>query len=155
MESEAAEVSPSPSATINTGNRLKSILSKSRRDHSNNASKVSVTATEDSSEGNGTGVRNSIDSSIDKSRQSSLDDGSSRVKLANLIPGHKKRQKKRQEAAGSVEQQALEDEENRGRPTSEQPATSASLSPTVVNRSHSNLGDEASSLITIDSDAES
>ena len=152
MESEAAEVSPSPSGTGNTGNRLKSVLSKARRDRNNNASKVSITGTDNSSDGNGTGVRSSIDSLIDKSRQSSLDDGSSRVKLAKLIPGHNKRKKKRQEAA---EQQGLDDEEDRGRRTSEQPATAASLSPTALNRSHSSLGDEASSLITVDSDAES
>lgn len=155
MESEAAEVSPNPFTKANPGNRLKSVLSKTRRDRNNNASKVSVTGTEDSSEGIGTGVRNSIDSLIDKSRQSSLDDGSSRVKLAKLIPGHKKRKKKRQEAAELAEEQDLEEEEGRGRRTSEQPATAASLSTTAVNRSHSTLGDEASSLITVDSDAES
>ena len=154
MESEAAEVSPNPSTKANPGNRLKSVLSKTRRDRNKNASKVSVTGAEDSSEGNGTGVRNSIDSSIDKSRQSSLDDGSSRVKLAKLIPGHKKRKKKRQEATELAEEQDLE-EEGRGRRTSEQPATAASLSTAAVNRSHSTLGDEASSLITVDSDAES
>ena len=155
MESEAAEVSPSPSATMNPGNRLKNALSKSRRDRANNASKISVTGTDNSSEGNGTGVRNSIDSLMDKSRQSSLDDGSSRVKLAKLIPGHKKRKKKRQEAAQLAEQQDLEEEEDRGRRLSEQPATAASLNPAAVNESHSSLGDERNSLITVDSDTES
>ena len=153
MESEAAEVSPSPSATVNPGNRLKNALSKSRRDRANNASKVSVAGTDHSSDGNGTGVRNSVDSLIDKSRQSSLDDGSSRVKLAKLIPGHKKRKKKRQEAAELAEQQDLEEEEDRGRRLNEQPATAASL--TAVNESHSSLGDEGNSLITVDSDTES
>ena len=151
MESEAAEVSPAPSATPNTGNRLKSVLSKARKDRKNNASKVSIAGTENSSDGNGTGVRSSIDSLIDKSRQSSVEDGSSRVKLAKLLPGLNKRKKKKQEAA---QQQDFE-EEGRGRRTSEQPATSASLDSTVLNRSHSSLGDEASSLITVDSDAES
>ena len=154
MESEAAEVSPSPSTTVNPGNRLKNALSKSRRDRANNTSKVSVTGTDNSSEGNGTGIRNSIDSLMDKSRQSSLDDGSSRVKLAKLIPGHKKRKKKRQEAAELAEQQDLE-EEDRGRRLSEQPATAASLNPGAVNESHSSLGDEGNSLITVDSDTES
>ena len=154
METEAGEVSPSPSATINTGNRLKNILSKSRRDRNNNTSRVSVTTTDNSSEGIGAEVRNSIDSSIEKSRQSSLDDGTSRKKLAKLIPGHTKRKKRRQEEA---EQQGLdeEEEEERGRRPSEQPATAAALSPTAGNRSHSSLGDEANSLITVDSDTES
>lgn len=155
MESEAAEVSPSPSATVNPGNRLKNALTKARRDRANNASKVSVTGTDNSSEGNGTGVRNSIESLIDKSRQSSLDDGSSRVKLAKLIPGLKKRKKKRQEAAELAEQQDLEEEGDRGRRHSEQPATAASLNPTGVNESHSSLGDEENSLMTVDSDTES
>ena len=153
MESEAAEVSPSPSAQVNTGNRLKGVLSsKVRRNRNNNVSKVSIAATENSSDSPGTGVRSSIESLPDKSRQSSLDDGISRTKLAKLLPGHTKRKKKRQEAA---EQQNYEDEEGRGRRTSEQPATAASLSPTALNRSHSSLGDEASSLITVDSDVES
>lgn len=152
MESEAAEVSPGPSATLNTGNRLKSVLSKARKDRNKNASKVSIAGTDNSSDGNGTGVRSSIDSLIDKSRQSSLDDGSSRVRLAKLLPGHNKRKKKKQ---GAAEQPDYEDEEGRGRRTIEQPATAASLDPTALNRSHSSLGDEASSLVTVDSDAES
>ena len=155
MESEAAEVSPSPSGTVNTGNRLKTVLSKARRDRNANTSKVSIAGTDNSSEGNGTGVRSSIDSQFDKSRQSSLDDGSSRTKFTKLIPGHAKRKKKRQEAAEVAEQREWEDEEERGRRTSEQPATAASLSPTGINRSHSSLADEASSLITIDTDVES
>ena len=151
MESEAKEASQSPAGT----NRLKSVLSKARRTKKeNNASTVSIAVTEDSSEGPGSGARNSIDSLV-ASRQSSLDDGTS-TKFAKLIPGRVKRKRRKQEAAEAAERQQQEDELGRGRDTSDQIATAAELRPNAPNRSHSTLdGDEGSSLMTVDSDAES
>lgn len=148
MESEAKESSQSPS-----GNRLRSVLSKARRSKrdDNNDSTISVVVTEGSSEGNTRSLRDSIDS-LRASRQSSLDDGSGGAKLKKLIPGRAKRKRRKQEAA---ERQQAEEEEARGRDANDQTATAA-LRPAPANRSRSTIDDgEGSSLITVDSDAES
>ena len=151
MESEAKDTSQSPSGT----NRLRSVLSKARRGRKeNNASTVSIVVTDNSSEGVGSGTRNSTES-LGASRHSSLDDGTG-AKLSKLIPGRMKRKKKKQEAAEAAERQQEEDEEGRGRGTRDQTATAAALSPDALNRSHSTLdGDDGSSLMTVDSDADS
>ena len=151
MESEAKESSQSPS-----GHRLKNVLSKARRGRKDdNASTVSVVPTENSSDGNGPSVRNSIDSVTRASRQSSLDDGSGGATLKKLIPGRAKRKRKKREAAEAAERQQVEEEGGRGRDINDQAATAA-MKPVAVNRSHSTLDDgEGSSLITVDSDAES
>ena len=149
MESEAKDSSQSPS-----GNRLRSVLTKARRGKkdTSNASAVSVVVTEDSSEGNPRSLRESLDS-LRASRQSSLDDGTGGAKLKKLIPGRARRKRKKQEAAEQQQAQEIE-EEGRGRDTSDQTATAA-LRPTA-NRSHSTLDDgEGSSLITVDSNADS
>lgn len=146
MESEARETSQSPAGT----NRLKSVLKKARRGRKdNNASALSIT--ENSSEGNRSGPRNSTES-LGASRHSSLDDGTG-TKLTKLIPGLTKRKKRKQAAAEATQRQQDEDEEGRGRDPSDQTATAAALSP---DRSHSTLdADDGSSLMTVDSDADS
>lgn len=150
MESEAKESSQSPAGT----NRLRSVLNKARRGKKeNDASTVSIAVTENSSEDTGSGARDSVDS-LGASRQSSLDDGTGN-KLSKLIPGRAKRKKRKQEAVESAEVQQQLEEEGRGRDTSDQTATAAALRPDAPNRSHSTLGDEGSSLMTVDSDAES
>ena len=151
MESEAKEDSQSPAGT----NRLRSVLSKARRrQKDNNASTASIAVTENSSEGTGSGPRNSIES-LGVSRHSSLDDGAA-AKISKLIPGRAKRKKKKQEAPEALERQQQEDEEGRGRDTNDQPATAAALRPTAPTRSRSTLdADDGSSLMTVDSDAES
>jgi len=150
MESEARETSQSPAGT----NRLKSVLNKARRGRKdNNASTLSIAVTENSSDGNGSGPRKSNDS-LGASRHSSLDDGTG-AKLTKLIPGLTKRKKRKQEAAEAAQQQQDEDEEGRGRDPSDQTATAAALSP---NHSHNILdadADDGSSLMTVDSDADS
>jgi len=148
MESEARETSQSPAGT----NRLKSVLNKARRGRKdNNASTLSIAVTENSSEGNGPGPRNSTES-LGVSRHSSLDDGAN-AKLTKLIPGLTKRKKRKQEAAEAAQRQQDEDEGGRGRDPSDQTATAAALSP---DRSHNTLdADDGSSLMTVDSDADS
>jgi len=150
MESEVRETSQSPAGT----NRLKSVLNKARRGRKdNNASTLSTAVTENTSEGNRSAARNSNDSLV-ASRHSSLDDGTG-AKLTKLIPGLKKRKKRKQEAAEASQRQQDEDEEGRGRDPTDQTATAAALSP---NRSHSILdadADDGSSLMTVDSDADS
>ncbi|KAL8826084.1 MAG: hypothetical protein Q9191_004015 [Dirinaria sp. TL-2023a] len=151
MESEAKESSQSPS-----GHRLKNVLSKTRRGRrDDNASTLSVVPTENSSDGNGRSVRSSLDSLRRASRQSSLDDGSGGASLKKLIPGRAKRKRKKREAVEAAERQQLEEEGGRGRDTNDQAATAA-MRRAAVNRSHSTLDDgEGSSLITVDSEAES
>ena len=152
MESEARESEQAPS-----GNRFKNVLSKARRGRKDdNASTVSVVPTENSSDGNARSIRNSMDSLTRASRQSSLDDGSGGKTLKKLIPGRAKRKRKKQEAAkAAAERQQVEDEGGRGRATDDQAATAA-IRPAGASRSHSTLDDgEGSSLITVDSDAES
>ncbi len=148
MESEARETSQSPAGT----NRLKSVLNKARRGRKdNNASTLSIAVTENSSDGNGPGPRKSNDS-LGASRHSSLDNETS-TKLTKLIPGLTKRKKRKQAAAEATQRQQDEDEEGRGRNPSDQIATAAALSP---DRSHSTVdADDGSSLMTVDSDAES
>ena len=149
MEIEAKDSSQSPS-----GNRLKNVLSKTHRARKdNNDSAVSITVTDNSSDGTGSALRNSIDSLRLASRQSSLDDGKAAAKLSKLLPGRSKRKKKKQEAA---ERQQQEEEEGRGRDTVDQTATAAALGPEPGSGSRSPLdGDEGSSLMTVDSDVES
>ena len=139
--------------------RIKGVLSKARRGTKDepkdepNMPSISIHDTSSEGPGSTTGVRSSLDSlgeRIRASRQSSLDDGTGSNKLAKLIPGHKKRAKKRQEAAG--QQLAEELGVQRGRSISDQRATAADLAPSSRNLSRTTLDDGESSLITVDSE---
>ena len=147
------ESSPAPST------RIKRVLNKGRRGKRDESVTPSISIHDTSSEAlSASGIRTSIDSSSgDKLRfsrqsslQSSLDDGSGAKKLAKLVPGHKKRVKKRQEAA----EQQLAEETNgqRGRSISDQTATAADVNLGPGNLSRTTLDDGESSLITVDSD---
>lgn len=130
--------------------RIKNVINKARRGTKDDTATPSISIHDTSSEALSTTVRSSLDSLGDRaraSRQPSLDDGSGAKKLAKLVPGHKKRVKKRQEAA---EQQLAEEEGvRRGRSISDQTATSAEPAPR--NLSRTTLDDGESSLLTVDS----
>lgn len=134
-----------------TGTKIKSVISKARRGPKDDTVTPSISIHDTSSEGLSSTVRSSLDSLGDKarsSRQSSLDDGSGSNKLAKLVPGHKKRIRKRQQAA---EQQLAEEEiVPRGRSVGDLSATSADPSP--HNLSRTVLDDGESSLISVDSE---
>ena len=134
-----------------TSTKIKNVISKARRGTKDDIATPSISIHDTSSEALSTTVRSSLDSLGDKaraSRQSSLDDGGGVQKLAKLVPGHKKRVKKRQAALG---QQSAEDEGvQRGRSISDQRATSAE--PISQNPSRTTLDDGESSLLTVDSD---
>ena len=147
MEQPASkEASPAPSER-----GLKGMLAKARRSRKDNSSTTSVNGTDNSSEIHG--VRNSVDSLLDKalpSRHSSLDDGKSTAgdKLAKLVPSRiKKKRRERKEA----EQQQYE--EDRGRSLGDRGRASVDRESHSGQQSPGDDGD--SSLITMDSDIES
>ncbi len=129
---------------------LKGVLAKARRSRKDNSSTPSVNGTDNSSEGQG--IRNSVDSLLDKalpSRHSSIDDEKSSAgdKLSKLIPA--RIQKKRRERKEAEQQQQYEERgrsiSDRGRAPGDHDAQSGPQSPV----------DDGGSLITMDSDTES
>ena len=155
MESQTQESSPAPSVR-----GIKGVFAKARRGNKDSESLVSVNDSADSRTGRG-GVRTSIDTALLKLKtrangEGSPEDGDGSSGdtggISKLLPGHKKRRRKRLEA-----QQAEEDaEEPRGRSL----GNGNSKNPTYLgidNPSQSTLNDDddGSSLLTYDSDIES
>ena len=149
MES-SKEPSPAPS-TSSKG--LKGTVAKARIARTGESSGSSLKETENEAERGG--VRNSVDSLLDRtrgSRQASLDDGlpSGPSNLSKFVPGRVKKKKKKREEA----ERAQAEEKRRGRSIEVQ----RPLGPTAEstdNRSRSTLGDGEGSLTTHDSDPES
>lgn len=144
-QSASKEASPAPSER-----GLKGVLAKARRSRMDNSSTPSVNGTDNSSEGRG--IRNSIDSLLDKalpSRHPSVDDGKPTAgdKLSKLVPARIK--KKRRERKEAEEQQ----EQERGRSIGSQGGASADHDPQSGQQSPGDDG--GSSLITLDSEIES
>ena len=151
MDSPAQESSSGPSSR-----GLKSIFKKGRKGGKENDSNTSFTNTlDDSSSGRGA-IRTSVDSALDKLRshasegQNAGDEDGSREKgIARLLPGRKRRRRKRREAQ-------LEDgvDEPRGRDGIEQAVYSEHLG--VDSPSRTTLDDDGdSSLLTYDSELDS
>ncbi|KAL9128451.1 MAG: hypothetical protein Q9217_002884 [Psora testacea] len=147
------EISPAPSIS---SKGFKGALTKARISRKNEPTSASTTEADDSSDR--TGIRNSVDSLLDRARSTratTVDDGlpSGPSKLSKLIPGRvEKKRRKREEA----EQAQKEAEDGRGRSVDDVAATSAGARPLGNNnRSGSSLGDGEGSLITFDSDLES
>ena len=161
MDTSAKSVSPAPSTSEPKG--FKGLVAKAklgRKDAQSttslNGSSVSDEATERA------GIRNSVDSLIDKVRDSrgdSLDDGlpPGPSNLSKLIPGRvKKKRRKREEAEQQLQQETAD---LRGRSADGQTATSATpTAPSDQNRGRSALEEDeeedGGSLITIESDNE-
>ena len=162
METSAKSVSPAPSTSEPKG--FKGLVAKAklgRKDAQSttslNGSSVSDEATERA------GIRNSVDSLMDKvrdSRGNSIDEDGlppGPSNLSKLIPGRvKKKRRKREEAEQQLQQETAD---LRGRSADGQTATSAA--PTAIpgtNESRSVLGEDeeedGGSLITIESDTE-
>ena len=161
MDTSAKSVSPAPSTSEPKG--FKGLVAKAklgRKDAQSttslNGSSVSDEATERA------GIRNSVDSLIDKVRDGrgdSLDDGlpPGPSNLSKLIPGRvKKKRRKREEAEQQLQQETAD---LRGRSADGQTATSAApTAPSDQNRGRSALEEDeeedGGSLITIESDNE-
>ena len=154
-------ISPAPSTSEPKG--FKGLVAKAKLGRKDAPSTTSLNGSSVSDEASERGgVRNSVDSLIDKVRDSrgSLDDGlpSAPSNLSKLIPGRvKKKRKKREEAEQQLQREMADP---RGRSVDGQMATSAV--PTTLsgnNRSRSALEEEdeeedGGSLITIESDTE-
>lgn len=155
MDFSKKEISPAPSAS---SKGFKGVIAKARIGRKDESSATSLNGTDDSSERSG--IRDSVDSLIDRAREaraskgSSIDDNglpSGPSNLSKLIPGRvKKKLKKREEA---VKQQEEEADGGRGRSLEDQTATSALLDAIPNNRRRSTLEEDgADSLITVDSE---
>lgn len=153
MDGPAQETSPAPSTS--TGTRgFKGLVAKARlgRDKDRDGSNASLNG---SDEGEQTGVRNSVDSLVERvrdSRRSSVDEHglpSGPSALSKFVPGRaKKKRRKREEA----EQQQQELDE-RGRSVENQTATAAfPVVSSKDNTSRSTLDEDGESLITVESD---
>ncbi|KAG8525731.1 uncharacterized protein KY384_000491 [Bacidia gigantensis] len=146
------ELSPSPS-TSSKG--FKGALVKARNNLKNDTAVRS--SSQGDYDGERGGVRNSVDSLIDRarnSRVSSVDDGlpSGPSNLSKLVPGRTKKKQKRLDEA----KQALKEAEgDRGRSADDQTATAAIPQQATENRSRSTLGEGEGSLSINDSDPES
>jgi len=152
MDAPNKELSPALSTSAPSGKGLKGVLKKARLGRKDDASTISLNG---SDEGNTGGLRNSVESLLDRARdnRSSLDDGlpSGPSNLSKLIPGRvKKKLKKREEAE---HQQELGD--GRGRSVEDQTATAVESKTQSGNKSRDTLGEDAESLITVESDTES
>ena len=161
MEVSAPSRSPAPSTSEPKG--FKGLVAKAKLGRKDGPSTTSLNGSSISDEASERGgVRNSVDSLIDKvrdSRGSSLDDGLplGPSNLSKLIPGRVKKKRRKREEAEQQLQREMPDP--RGRSVDGQTATSAV--PTTLsgnNRSRSALGEDDEeddgSLITIESDTE-
>ena len=144
------EISPAPS----TSSKGLKAIAKARINRKAESSTSLIK--EADIEGERGGVRNSVDSLLERtrSRRTSLDDGlpSGPSNLSKLVPGRVKKKKKRREEAERLQREA---EEERGRRPDDQAATSALTSPHADNQSRSTLDEGEGSLGAFDSDPES
>jgi len=151
MDPTTKEPSPAPSMSAQSTKGFKGVIAKARLGRKDNSSTTALNGTEDSSDNNG--VRNSVDSLLDKARGSrgSSDDGlpPGPSNLSKLIPGRVKRKKKEREEAEQAQREA---EDGRGRSIEDQAATAAIPTSPLI-RSRSTLEDDGdNSLVTIDSE---
>ena len=140
------EASPAPSER-----GLKGVIAKAKRSRKDNSSITSANGTDNGSEGHG--IRNSVDSLLDKAlstRHSSVDDSklTASDKLSKFVPA--RIQKKMRERKDAEQQQY---EEERGRRIGYQGGSPADYEPHPDQQSPGDDG--GSSLITMDSDPES
>ena len=156
MDIPTKELSPSPSAAPSTKG-FKGVVAKARLGRNKDDSTPSLNGSDESSEP--AGIRHSVDSLIDKardSRTSSLDDSGLPPppgNLSKLIPGRAKKKRRKREEAEQLQQELAE---GRGRSVEDQTATAAEPGkPLKDNRSRSTLGEDAGSLITVDSETDS
>ena len=133
------------------------MVAKARLGRNKDDSTTSLTISDDSNEPSG--IRHSVDSLIDKardSRKSSLDEeGLPRgpSKISKLVPGRAKKKRRKREEAEQLQQELAD---GRGRSVEDQTATSAEpRKPSKDNRSRSTLGEDGGSLITVESETDS
>ncbi|KAL6718756.1 hypothetical protein ACLMJK_002990 [Lecanora helva] len=156
MESPAKELSPSPSAAPSTKG-FKGVVAKARLGRNKDESTPSLNGSDEGSDPKG--IRHSVDSLIDKARdgrKTSVDDEGlppAPSNFSKLVPGRVKKKRRKREAAEQLQQELAE---GRGRSEEDQIATAAeSNKVSKDNRSRSTLGEDAGSLITLDSETDS
>ena len=163
MDPSAKSVSPAPSTSTSEPKGFKGFVAKAklgRKDAQSTTSLNSSTVSDEATERGG--IRNSVDSLMDKVRDGrgdSLDDGlpPGPSNLSKLIPGRvKKKRRKREEAEQQLQQETAD---LRGRGFDGQTATSAAPTTTSdQNKRRSALEEDeeedGGSLITIESDTE-
>lgn len=156
MDRLAKETSPAPSTSTGTKG-FKGLVAKARLglDKDKDESTVSLNG---SDEGERNGVRHSVDSLIDRVRDSRKtnveEDGlpSGPRALSKLIPGRIKKKRRMREEA---EQQQQQEPDGRGRSIGDQTATAADRSMlSHENGSRSTLDEDGASLFTIESDTD-
>ena len=157
MDVPAKELSPAPSTAPSTTKGFKGVVAKARLGRNKDESTTSLNGSDESNEISG--IRHSVDSLIDKardSRKSSLDEDGlppGPSKVSKLIPGRAKKKRRKREEAEQLQQELAE---GRGRSIADQTATSAEpRKSSKDNRSRSTLGEDGGSLITVDSELES
>ena len=158
MDAPSQETSPAPSASAATSKKgFKGAVAKARLGRNKDESTVSLNGSNEGSESGG--LRHSVDSLIDKARDSrkpSLDDDGlppGPSNLSKLIPGRVKKKRRKREEAEQLQQELAD---NRGRSVEDQTATSAEPRKlSKDNRSRSTLGEDGESLITVESETDS
>ena len=152
MDSPNTEISPAPSTSAASSRGLKGVFKKARLGRKDDASTTSLNG---SDEGQSGGIRNSVDSLLDRARdgRGSVDDGlpSGPSNLSKLIPGRVKKKLRRREAA-ELQQQKMAN--GRGRSVTDQPATAAD-SQLHTDSIDESQDDDEESLISVESDNES
>lgn len=157
MDGLAKETSPAPSTSAGAKG-FKGLVAKARlgRDKDRDDSTVFPNG---SDEGEQSSVRHSVDSLIERvrdSRKTSVEENglpSGPSALSKLVPGRvKKKRRKREEAEQQQQQQELN---GRGRSVGDQTATAAvPRNLSIANRSRSTLDEDGESLLTVESDTE-
>ena len=148
------EISPAPSNSALSSKGFKGVIAKARLGRKDDNSTTSLNGSDESERG---GIRSSVDSLIDRARDSerpSVDDGlpSGPSNLSKLIPGRIKKKRRKREEAEQLQQELAE---GRGRSADDQTATVAESRLQPVNESRKTLGEDGGSLLTIESDTES
>ena len=154
MNGPNKEISPAPSNSALSSKGFKRVIAKARLGRTDDNSTTSLNGSDESERG---GIRSSVDSLIDRARDSgrpSVDDGlpSGPSNLSKLIPGRVKKKRRKREEAEQLRQELAE---GRGRSADDQTATVAESRLQAGNESRTTLGEDGGSLLTIESDTES
>lgn len=157
MDAQSKDLSPAPSTSAPSAKGLKGVLKKARLGRKDGPSTTSLNGSDEGNVEPG-GLRKSVDSLLDKARdsnRSSVDDNGlppGPSNLSKLIPGRIKKKRRKREEAEQLQQELAD---GRGRSTDDQPATAAVPKVQSGNKSRSTLGEDGESLISVESDIES
>lgn len=110
MDGPNKEISPAPSNSALSSKGFKRVIAKARLGRTDDNSTTSLNGSDESERG---GIRSSVDSLIDRARDSgrpSVDDGlpSGPSNLSKLIPGRVKKKRRKREEAEQLRQQLAE-----------------------------------------------